>query len=79
MVKITSPTKGQQIPVHSSLTVTGTSIANSTSAICQVSVIANGIKSYQKAAATGHDGANDYSTWSYRLNPIFAINKQGQK
>jgi hypothetical protein len=78
MVKITSPTKGQQIPVHSSLTVTGTSIANSTSANCQVSVIVNGIKPYQKAAATGHGGANDYSTWSYRLNPTFTIIKQGQ-
>jgi hypothetical protein len=65
MVRITSPTKGQQIPIHSSLTVTGTSIANSTFANCEVSVIVNGIKPYQKAVPTGHGGANDYSTWNY--------------
>ena len=51
-VRITSLTKGEQIPVHSSLTVTGTSIANSTSANCEVSVIVNGIKPYEKAAIT---------------------------
>jgi hypothetical protein len=78
MVKITSPTKGQQIPVHGSLTVTGTSIANSTSANCEVSVIVNGIKPYQKAVPTGHGGANDYSTWNYRLTPTYASIKQGQ-
>jgi hypothetical protein len=77
MIKITSPTKGQQIPVHSSLTVTGTaSVGNSTSANCEVSVIVNGIKPYQKAVPTGHGGANDYSTWNYRLAPT--VIKQGQ-
>ena len=39
MVKITSPIKDQHVPVHSSLIMTGTSIANSTSVNCQVSVI----------------------------------------
>jgi hypothetical protein len=78
MVKITSPTKDQQIPVHSNLTVSGTSVANSTSAYCQVSVIVNDIKPYQKAVATGHGGANDYSTWNYRLTPAYTIIKQGQ-
>jgi hypothetical protein len=78
MVKITSPTKGQQIPVHSNLTVTGISIANLTSTTCQVSVIVNGIKPYQKAVSTGRGGANDYSTWNYRLTPTYAVIKQGQ-
>ena len=78
MVKITSPTKGQQIPVHSNLTVTGTSVVNSTSADCQVAVIVNGIKPYQKAVPTGHARANDYSTWNYRLTPTYAVIKQGQ-
>ncbi len=77
MIKITSPTKGQQIPVHSSLMVTGTaSVGNSTSANCEVSVIVNGIKPYQKAVPTGHGGASDYSTWNYRLAPT--VIKQGQ-
>jgi hypothetical protein len=78
MVKITSPTKGQQIPVRSNVTVAGISNANSKSANCEVSVIVNGIKPYQKAVPTGHGGANDYSTWSYRLTPTYAIIKQGE-
>ena len=78
IVKITSPTKGQQIRVHSGLTVTGTSVANSTSAFCQVSVIVNGIRPYQKAIPTGNGGANDYSTWNYRLIPTYNVIKQGQ-
>ena len=78
MIKITSPIKGQHVPVHSSLIITGTSIANSTSVNCQVSVILNGIKPYQKAVATGIGGANDYSTWNYKLTTTYAAIKQGQ-
>jgi hypothetical protein len=78
MVKITSPIKGQQLRINSTLTVTGTSVANSTSAFCQISVIVNGIRPYQKADATGIGGANDYSTWSYKLIPTYALIKEGQ-
>jgi hypothetical protein len=42
-VKITSPAKGQQVPIGNNLVVTGASSDNSNSN-CQVSVIANGIK-----------------------------------
>jgi hypothetical protein len=58
-----------QIPECSGLTVTGTSVANSMSAYCQVSVIVNGIKPYQRAVPTGHGGANDYSTLTDLLLP----------
>ena len=78
MVKITSPIKGQQLRINSTLAVTGTSVANSTSAFCQVSVIVNGIRPYQKADATGIGGANDYSTWNYKLIPTYAVIKLGQ-
>jgi hypothetical protein len=78
MVKITFPTKGQQIPIHSNLTVTGISVVNRTSTDCQVAVILNGIKPYQKAVPTGHGGANDFSTWNYRLTPTYTVIKQGQ-
>jgi hypothetical protein len=78
VVKITSPIKDQQIPVHSNLAVTGISSANSTSANCEVSVIVNGIKPYQKAIPTGRGGPNDYSTWNYTLTPAYAAIKQGQ-
>jgi hypothetical protein len=78
LVKITFPTKDQRIPVHSNLTVTGVSVVNKTSNDCQVAVILNGIKPYQKAVPTGHGGANDYSTWNYRLTPMYTVIKQGQ-
>jgi archaellum component FlaF (FlaF/FlaG flagellin family) len=67
LVKITSPIKGQQIPVRSSITVTGTSISKSPD--CGVSVIVNGIKPYQKAVPTGTGMANNYSTWTYTITP----------
>ena len=74
LVKITSPIKGQQIPVRSSITVTGTSISKSPD--CQVSVIVNGIKPYEKAIPTGTGMANNYSSWTYSLAP--ALIKLGQ-
>ena len=77
IVKITSPAKGQQIPVRSNLTVSGKSNASSIYANCEVSVIVNGIKPYQKAVPTGH-GGKDYSTWNYRLTPAYAAIKLGQ-
>lgn len=67
LVKITSPIKGQQIPVRSSITITGTSISKSPG--CEVSIIVNGIKPYQKAVPTGTGMANNYSTWTYALTP----------
>jgi len=78
MVKITSPIKGQQLRTNSTLMVTGTSVANSTAAPCQVSVIVNGIRPYQKTDATGIGGANDYSTWNFKIIPTYAVIKQGQ-
>jgi len=74
LVKITSPIKGQRIPVRSSITVTGTSISKSPD--CEVSVIVNGIKPYQKAVPTGAGMANNYSTWAYSLAPT--VIKLGQ-
>src|ERR671930_1383232 len=55
-IKITSPTRGQQVPVGKDLTVSGTSIDNATSN-CQISVIVNKVKPYQNATATGTGGA----------------------
>jgi len=80
-VKITSPIKGQQVPVGI-LKVEGTSTAGNDLSKehptnCQVSVILNDIKPYQPAAATGKGGQNDYSTWSYMLSPNYAVVKEG--
>lgn len=79
VIKITSPTKGQQVPAGSILPIAGTSIDNVTnSADCKVSVIVNSIKPYQQVVPTGPGGANDYSTWSYKLSPTYSTIKEGQ-
>ncbi|MFL6376387.1 MAG: hypothetical protein ACJ72R_02855 [Nitrososphaeraceae archaeon] len=50
-IKITSPTRGQQVPAGKDLAVSGTSIDNAT-AKCEVSVIVNNVKPYQPAIST---------------------------
>jgi hypothetical protein len=76
-LKITSPTTGQQVPIGNSLVASGTSSHNAVSN-CQVSVIANGIKPYQPALASGPGGANDYSKWSFTLSPKYTAIKEGE-
>jgi hypothetical protein len=69
-VKITTPTNEQQIFFNnnSDLQLKGTSTDN-VDKDCQVSVIANDIKPYQNVTATGQEGNNDYSIWTYSLSP----------
>jgi hypothetical protein len=76
-LKITSPTTDQQVPIGNSLIVSGISSHNAVSN-CQVSVIANGIKPYQPAQASGPGGANDYSKWSFTVNPKYTAIKEGE-
>jgi len=80
-VKIVSPHKGQQVPTNSTLLVSGTSSApsssklnqlNQTASACKVSVLLNAVKPYQKAVATGYGGRNDYSSWQYTITPNYA-------
>lgn len=68
-VKITSPSKGQKVQINNDkgFTVTGISIDNTTSD-CQVSIILNNVKPYQKAKGTGPGGLNDYSNWIFTPN-----------
>ena len=77
VVGIVSPSKGKQVLVGKALLISGTSAGN-TNAVsinCQVSVIVNGIKPYQRATATGSD---DYSKWNFTLTPKNTSIKQGQ-
>jgi hypothetical protein len=75
-VKITSPIRGQQVPVGNNLTVSGVSKYNATSN-CQVFVILDGIKPYQKALPIGSSEA-DYSNWKYVLSAAYpATIKEG--
>ena len=75
-VKITSPSKGQQVQPGGIL-VSGTSSANATTD-CTVSVVINGIRPYQRAVPTGHGGANDYSNWTFTATQGYTVIKQGQ-
>ncbi len=75
-VKITSPTRGQQVPAGKDLTVSGTSVDNAT-ANCQVSVIVNNVKPYQNATAAGSGGPADYSKWNFALTSKYTTIKQG--
>jgi hypothetical protein len=81
-VKITSPAKGQQVPIGKDLVVsgiTGSTTTSSTAATshCQVSVIANGVKPYQPATGTGPGGAADYSKWNFVLTSKYTSIKPG--
>ena len=77
-VKITSPTKGQQVPVAKDLMISGTSMDNATSNDCKVSVRLNKISPYQPATATGTGGAADYSKWNFVLTSKYTTIKPGQ-
>jgi hypothetical protein len=75
LVKITSPAKGQQVPVGN-IQISGTSSSNATNH-CTVSVIINGIKPYQQATSVGKKVPNDYSNWTFTATPTYSTIKQG--
>ena len=79
-VKITSPAQGQSFLVNDqgSLPIVGISTLPSPLSIinnnitldgCQVSIIVNNLRPYQKVTPTGPNGINDYSSWRFVLNP----------
>jgi hypothetical protein len=80
IVKIVSPSSGEQVLVGKDLVISGTSAGNTntTSINCQVSVNVNGIKPYQRATATGPIGSDDYSKWNFTLSPKYTSIKQEQ-
>jgi hypothetical protein len=75
-VRITSPTKGQEVPIGKDLMIAGISISNATSH-CQVFVIVNSVKPYQNATANGPGGASDYSKWNFVLTSKYTAIKEG--
>jgi hypothetical protein len=76
-VKITSPTKGQQVPIGKDITISGTSLANPNSN-CQITVIVNHVKPYQPVTAAGPVGSKDYSKWNFVLSSKYTTIHQGQ-
>ncbi|HYA84030.1 MAG TPA: hypothetical protein VEH06_11360 [Candidatus Bathyarchaeia archaeon] len=77
-IKITSPIKGQLIPLpDNDLKISGIAAHNG-SVTCNVYIIVNDIKPYQKALPTGgHNDIKDYSTWIYNLVPSYTTIKAG--
>ena len=74
LVKIISPTKGQQIRVGENMLFSGTSVDNTTSD-WKVMVIVDGIKPYRTVFPNGEGG--DYSSWNYTLTSAYTSIKQG--
>ena len=71
-VKITSPSDDQKVAIgdNTDFKVTGSS-TDTNKTDCKVSVILNNVKPYQEAIPTGPGGNEDYSTWSFVLNPSY--------
>jgi len=71
LVKITSPAKGQHVPIGKDLTISGTSLDNVTSSDCKVSVKVNAINPYHNASGNGGPGQAEYSKWNFTLTSAY--------
>jgi hypothetical protein len=89
-VKIVSPESGRQVPISISNATSGTdaNVSNSLSisgtasddanSPCEVSVLLNDVRPYQRATPQGNSGKSDYSNWQFLLKPDYAPIKQGE-
>jgi hypothetical protein len=77
-LRITSPTRDQQVPIGKDLTISGTSIDKANSNDCKVSIRVNKVRPYQPATAAGTGGAADYSKWNFVLTSKYATIKPGE-
>ena len=75
-IKITYPDADQHIP-SGRLTIYGTS-SDSRLTLCQVFVLLNDERPYQNATATGREGKDDYSKWTFTFDPYYTIIEAGQ-
>ena len=76
-MRITSPVRGQNVPVGKNLVVSGISAIGRSTSNCDVSVIVNGIKPYQNATGIGPKGEKDYSKCTFLVIPKYTIIKEG--
>ena len=75
-VKINTPTEGNQVPIDEDLVISGESSDDATKD-CGVSVIANNVKPYHDASASGPNGSTDYSEWNFTLSSNYTQVKEG--
>ncbi|CAN5191032.1 hypothetical protein BH18THE2_BH18THE2_10200 [soil metagenome] len=74
-VTIKYPASGQNV-LPGTLTIYGLSSDNAT-ASCQVSVLLNNKEPYQNALATGPEGNDDYSKWTFTFDPGYSVLREG--
>ena len=74
-VTIKYPAPGQNV-LPGTLTIYGLSSDNAT-ASCQVSVLLNNKEPYQNALATGTQGIDDYSKWTFTFDPRYSVIQEG--
>ena len=78
-VKIISHTKGQKVS-EGTLSINGVS-TDSPGSTCDVYVILNGIKPYQRVTPTGQGGSSnntkDYSEWKFTFLPTYGLITEG--
>jgi hypothetical protein len=75
-VTITYPDAKQEVPVGN-LTIYGTS-SDDASRSCHILILLNDDKPYQSALATGPEGKDDYSRWTFTFDPYSSLIKQGK-
>lgn len=75
-VKITYPEADQHIP-SGKLTIYGTS-SDSHLKLCQVFILLNDEKPYQNATATGREGKDDFSKWTFTFDPYYSLIREGE-
>jgi hypothetical protein len=51
--------------------------SDSNATLCQVHVLLNDQKPYQNATATGPEGKDDYSKWTYTFDPYYTLVRNG--
>lgn len=75
-VTITYPDAKEEAPVGN-LTIYGTS-SDDASRSCQILILLNDDKPYQSALATGPEGKDDYSKWTFTFDPYSSLIRQGE-
>jgi hypothetical protein len=75
-VTITYPDVKEEVPVGN-LTIYGTSSDDAIRS-CHILILLNDDKPYQSALATGPEGKDDYSKWTFTFDPYSSLIKQGE-